>query len=175
MTRLGTELGAEGRCANVQQISSAPEGAVKALVALLLAALTQQTGAAYEVVTLDNLVAEKARSSLSVGDFKLLLTMLAVALILGFVLGCFSGSLFQMWRTGSFEKKTAREVSNLRTAASETFVSSGASKPPVNKKDAAQRRNVLVQGPVTYKRKWAQPRFSPLGASDWNAWPEGMG
>ena len=98
---------------------------------------------------------------------------MAVTLILGFVLGCVSGSLFQMWRTGGVEKKNAREVSNLRTAASETFVSSGDSKPPVKEKDAVQRRTVLIQGPVTYKRKWAHPRFSPLGASDWNAWPEG--
>ena len=30
-------------------------------------------------------------------------------------------------------------------------------------------RNVMVHGPVTYKRRWNQPRFHPLPERDWGA------
>ena len=31
------------------------------------------------------------------------------------------------------------------------------------------RRDVMVQGPVTYKWHWKAPRFAPLGEHDWGA------
>ena len=35
------------------------------------------------------------------------------------------------------------------------------------------RRDVLVQGPVTYRRNNLHPRFQVLGEREWGAWPEG--
>ena len=35
------------------------------------------------------------------------------------------------------------------------------------------RRDVVVQGPVTYRFRNSNPRFHALPERDWGAWPEG--
>ena len=39
-------------------------------------------------------------------------------------------------------------------------------------REVKRSRNVRVQGPVTYKRRWQRPRFVPHTENDWGAWSD---
>jgi hypothetical protein len=69
---------------------------------------------------------------------------------------------------GPFDKAAFRAAAARAACAPSVVVSSSVARAAVT------RRDVATQSMVTYKRKWAQPRFHVVSASEHGAWHDGM-
>ena len=91
---------------------------------------------------------------------------------LAFALGMFCGWRLHEWcledEKEIAEKTAAKEAAG---AATETMGAAGKAASPASSASggASKKRDQRVQGPVTYRRDLAQPRYQPLAGWQWGA------
>jgi hypothetical protein len=115
-----------------------------------------------------------------------LLNFMGLALMLGLVLGMFCGWKLHKWcledEKDVAEQAAAKEAAEAAgeatpTAAEEAAEAAGEAAPtaPTATGEANRKKDQRVQGPVTYRRDLAQPRYQPLAGWQWGATEEFSG